>query len=222
LFENLGIVQGEQIRFVPGSGVDCRRFQFKPLPSREPGQARLLFVGRLLGDKGVRELAEAMRKVRQRLPLVELTLVGELGALNRTAITAAEVESWEADGLLRHAGRAQDVRPFLAAADAVVLPSYREGMPRSLLEAAAVGRPLLAADVPGCRELVAHGKNGFLFEARSADSLAEAIQRFAAMPFAERQALGRAARQIAEQRFDERHVTDTYLQSVIALTGKSG
>lgn len=222
LFEEVGIVERGQVRFVPGSGVDCRRFQRKPLPSHAIGEAKLLFVGRLLGDKGVRELAEAMRRVRARMPGVDLTLLGEVGAPNRTAVSAQEVAGWEAEGLLRHAGRAEDVRPHLAAADAVVLPSYREGMPRSLLEAAAVGRPMLAADVPGCRELVEHGRNGLLFEARSAESLAAAIERFALMPRSERQAMGRAARALAEERFDERHVTATYLQTIIALTGKGG
>jgi glycosyltransferase involved in cell wall biosynthesis len=221
LFEELGLVDPAQTRLLPGSGVDCRRFRPSPFPASREGEAALLFVGRLLGDKGVRELAEAMRLVRSSRPGVRLTLVGELGAANRTAISKEEVQGWERDGLLRHAGRTDDVRPFLAAADAVVLPSYREGMPRSLLEAAACGRPMLAADVPGCRELVAHGENGLLFEARSAPSLAEAIGRFADTPLATRRAWGASARRLAEQRFDERLVHEAYLQSVIALTGKA-
>lgn len=221
LFTELGIVQPEQAELLPGSGVDCRRFKPRPLPSRDVGQAELLFVGRLLGDKGVRELAEAMRLVKPRRPGVRLTLLGDLGAANRTAVRAEEVAGWERDGLLRHAGRTDDVRPFLAAADAVVLPSYREGMPRSLLEAAAAGRPLLASDVPGCRELVQDGRNGLLFPVRSAEGLAKAIERFADTPPNQRRAWGAAARALAEQQFDERVVTDRYAKTVIALTAKS-
>jgi glycosyltransferase involved in cell wall biosynthesis len=220
LFEELGIVEPGQAHLLPGSGVDCRRFKLRPLPSTRGGEVELLFVGRLLGDKGVRELAGAMRIVRSRRPGIRLTLLGELGAANRTAITAEEVAAWEREGLLRHAGKSDDVCPFLAAADAVVLPSYREGMPRSLLEAAAMGRPMLAANVPGCRDLVSHGENGFLFEARSAESLARAIEQFADLPVAKRQAMGASARRLAETRYDEKIVWQAYHQSVIALTEK--
>ena len=222
LFERMGLVGRDQVRLLPGSGVDCRAFRVQPLPSAKPGEARLLFIGRLLGDKGVRELAAAMRLLRPRFPKLELVLVGDLGAANPTAVSAAEVAAWESAGLLRHAGRTADVRPHIAAADAVVLPSYREGMPRALLEAAAMGRPLLAADVPGCRQLVRHGDNGLLFEARSAPALAAALTRFVEAPLAERQAWGASARAIAETRYDERLVIDAYLAAVMALTGKGG
>lgn len=216
LFEELGLIRPEQVRLLPGSGVDCRHFAAEPLAERKAGEAHLLFVGRLLGDKGLRELAEAMRRVRQQRPSVSLTLLGGVGTANRSAITHSEVSGWMAEGLLRHVSHADDVRPFLADADAVVLPSYREGMPRSLLEAAATGRPLLAADVPGCRELVTHGENGLLFEARSAESLAVAIVQFADTPMAERRRWGAAARRLAETRFDERHVSRAYLDLLVA------
>jgi len=222
LFTRLGLVRPEQVQLLPGSGVDCRQFRPSPLAARAPGTAELLFVGRLLGDKGVRELAEAMRLLRPRFPKLRLTLVGELGAANRTAVTAAELAAWEGEGLVRHVGRMDDVRPFIAAADAVVLPSYREGMPRALLEAAAMGRPLLASDVPGCRQLVEDGRNGLLFEARSAPSLAAAITRFLETPQAERQAWGDAARRLATGTYDERLVIEAYLQTVIALPRKAG
>lgn len=221
LFTKLGLVDPQQVRILPGSGVDCRRFSPSPLPSSAIGEGRLLFVGRLLGDKGVRELAEAMRMLKPRYPRLSLTMVGALGAANRTAVTKAELAGWEDEGLLQHAGETDDVRPFLQKADAVVLPSYREGMPRALLEGAATGRPLLAANVPGCRELVRDGENGLLFEARSADSLAEAIERFLLMPPGERQRLGATARRLAERDYDEAIVVDAYREAVIALSAKA-
>ncbi|GAA4040338.1 glycosyltransferase family 4 protein [Sphingomonas rosea] len=221
LFERMGLVHRQQVRLIPGSGVDCSAFKATPMPKRKEGETELLFIGRLLGDKGVRELAEAMRLLRPRHPGLKVTLLGELGAINRTAITAGELDGWVAEGLVTHAGRTDDVRPFIAAADAVILPSYREGMPKALLEAAAMGRPLLAADVPGCREIVRKGENGLLFEVRSAAALAEAIERFVAAPPIERQRWGRASRAIAEREYDERIVVDAYREAVIALTGKS-
>ncbi|WP_029942232.1 glycosyltransferase family 4 protein [Sphingomonas astaxanthinifaciens] len=221
LFETKGLVRRGQVALLPGSGVDCRAFRATPLKPRAPGEAELLFVGRLLGDKGVRELAEAMRLLKPRHPGLRLTLLGELGAQNRTAIGADELAAWVAEGLVTHAGRTDDVRPHIAAADAVILPSYREGMPKALLEAAAMGRPLLAADVPGCREIVRDGMNGLLFEVRSATSIAEAVERFLAAGPAQWQQWGREARVIAEREYDERLVVAAYARQVIALTGKA-
>jgi glycosyltransferase involved in cell wall biosynthesis len=222
LFESMGLVRKHQVRLIPGSGVDCRKFSAAPPPERRAGEASLLFVGRLLGDKGVRELAGAMRLLKPRYPGLSLTLLGDLGAANRTAVSRAELQGWEREGLLIHAGRSDDVRPFMAKADAVVLPSYREGMPRALLEAAAMSRPLLAADVPGCREIVRDGVNGLLFEVRSEERLAEAIERFLLASFAERRGWAVRAREIAEREYDERLVVDAYRDAVIALTGKGG
>jgi glycosyltransferase involved in cell wall biosynthesis len=122
--------------------------------------------------------------------------------------------------LLSHTGRTDDVRPFLRAADAVILPSYREGMPRALLEAAAMARPLLAADVPGCREIVRTGENGLLFELRSATSLAAAIERLIKAGPAQRREWARNARRVAEQEYDERLVIEADAAAVIALSGK--
>lgn len=220
LFESLGLVRSEQARLLPGSGVDCARFAPTPLAWREPGEAHLLFVGRLLGDKGLRELAGAMRCVRSRFPRLRLTLVGDTAA-NRSAIAPEELRGWVDEGLLEHAGRTADVRPFIAAADAVVLPSYREGMPRALLEAAAMGRPLLASNVPGCRTLVRDGENGLLFEARSEASLASAITRFMEATAEQRQAWSDAAARMAAEEYDERLVFAAYDEALIALKGKS-
>lgn len=219
LFEKMNLVRREQVRLIPGSGVDCRAFACA-IPKDRPNEAlRLLFVGRLLGDKGVRELAEAMRLLRPRYPKLELTLVGELGAANRTAI-CEELKGWVRERLLTHAGHAQDVRPFIAAADAVILPSYREGMPRALLEAAAMARPLLAANVPGCREIVREGVNGLLFEVRSPQAIADAIERLIAAGPEQRRTWAKNSRSLAERDYDERLVIDAYRRAVIALSGK--
>jgi glycosyltransferase involved in cell wall biosynthesis len=222
LFVKMGLVSRGQVRLIPGSGVDCRTFASAPPPDRPDGDMRLLFVGRLLGDKGVRELAGAMRRLKPRYPGLSLTLVGELGAANRTAISQQEIDGWVAEGLLTHAGQTDDVRPFIAAADAVILPSYREGMPRALLEAAAMARPLLASDVPGCREIARDGENGLLFEVRSEQAIADAIERFIAAGPAKRREWACRSRKIAEREYDEILVIEAYRSAIIALTEKGG
>ncbi|NJC06125.1 glycosyltransferase involved in cell wall biosynthesis [Sphingomonas kaistensis] len=220
LFEKMGLVTRRQVALIPGSGVDCRAFTAPPPKPRSDGRLKLVFVGRLLGDKGVRELAGAMRRLKPGYPGLSLTLVGELGAANRTAVSRQELDGWVGEGLLTHAGRTDDVRPFIAAADAVILPSYREGMPRALLEAAAMSRPLLASDVPGCREIVRDGDNGLLFEVRSEEALASAIERFITAGPEQRRSWALRSREIAEREYDERLVIDAYRSAVIALTGK--
>lgn len=221
LFVGLRLVRREQVRLLPGSGVDLDRFAARDLPPARP-PLRLLFVGRLLGDKGVRELVEAARLLKAEAVPVRFQLLGLLGAQNCTAITQAELDGWLADDLLDYLGHTDDVRPALAAAHAVILPSYREGLPRSLLEAAATGRPLLASDVPGCRDVVEHGINGLLFPVRSAAGIAAAVRSFVGFSDSKRAAMGAAARRTAEQRFGEDQVIAAYLGEVRYLLQGAG
>lgn len=216
LFVGRKLVRPEQVRLIPGSGVDLGHFVPQPLPP-EDGPLRLLFVGRLLGDKGLRELAAAARILQAESAPVRFQLLGPDGGGNRSAIPPAELNRWLADGLLEQLGSTTDVRPALARAHAVILPSYREGLPRSLLEAAATGRPLLASDVPGCRDVVEHGHNGFLFPVRDAEGLAAAVRSFLGLTREQRVMMGHNARQTAGQRFDEQLVIDAYLRELRAL-----
>ncbi|URD61696.1 glycosyltransferase family 4 protein [Sphingomonas sp. KRR8] len=213
LFVDLRLVRPDQVRLLPGSGVDLARFPAVPIPPID-GPLRLLFVGRLLGDKGVRELAAAARLLKDEGTPVRFQLLGVLGAQNRTAITRAELDGWLAEDLLDYLGVADDVRPALAQAHAVILPSYREGLPRSLLEAAASGRPLLASDVPGCRDVVEDRVNGLLFPVRSAEGLAKAVRDYLALTPAEQQTMGDCARRTVEQRFGEDRVIAAYLREI--------
>lgn len=157
LFTERRIVRKDQARLLPGSGVDLRHFAPRPLAD---GLVRFLFVGRLLGDKGVREFVEAARLVKADYPDWVFQLLGPLDQGNRSGIRSRELEGWVTDGLIDYLGEAADVRPYVSGATAVVLPSYREGLPRSLLEAAAMARPLIASDVAGNRQIVRHGVNG--------------------------------------------------------------
>lgn len=208
LFVERRIVRPDQARVLPGSGVDLERFSPAPAPGGPPA---FLFIGRLLRDKGVAEFIAAARLLRRELPEARFQLLGPIDDANRTAVDPDELQLWISEGVVEHLGTTDDVRPFIAAATAVVLPSYREGLPRSLLEAGAMERPLIATDVPGCREVVEDGINGLLCKVRDPQSLAAAMRRIAGMPAAELAAMGAAARQRVQDRFSEAVVVGIYL-----------
>lgn len=208
LFVERRLVRSDQVRRVPGSGIDLAHFGLSPLPAG--GRQRFLFIGRLLWDKGVREFVEAATLIASSGGPAEFQILGECGVDNPSAVTLAQVERWAADGIIRYLGPADDVRPAIAAAHCIVLPSYREGVPRSLLEGAAMGRPLIASDVPGCRDVVEHGDNGFLCAPRSAAALAEAIRSMLQLKPAEREEMGRRSRAKVEREFAVERVVAAY------------
>jgi glycosyltransferase involved in cell wall biosynthesis len=214
LFLSRRIIDHEHTRLVPGSGIDLNRF--RPAPVRKDPPVFLL-VGRLLRDKGILEYVQAARLLRDELPGARFQLLGPMDEGNRTAIRKPELEAWVRDGLIEYLGATDDVRPFIAAASAVVLPSYREGLPRSLVEAAAMARPLIATDVPGCREVVEDGVNGFLCSPANPASLAGAMRKFAELPDESRNAMGEASRRKVQDRFSDQIVVRTYLEGLKRL-----
>jgi glycosyltransferase involved in cell wall biosynthesis len=207
------MVRPAQARLLPGSGVDINLFQPQECDAASGG-VRFLLAGRLLWDKGVCEFIEAARAVRRVVPDARFQILGFADVENRTAVPRAALDQWVNEGLVEYLGHSDDVRPFIAAADCVVLPSYREGLPRVLLEAAAMAKPLIATDVPGCQHVVEDGRNGFLCAARSSGSLAEAMLRMAALSSDERRAMGTAGRARVEAEFDERIVIERYLAAI--------
>ena len=213
----------ERARLLHGEGVDLDQFSFTPLHKRENRQDAFSFVliGRLLWDKGVGEYVEAARQLRAKYPHARFQLLGPVGVDNPSAISQAEVDAWVREGVIDYRGEAHDVRPLIAAADCVVLPSYREGVPRTLMEASAMGRPIVATDVPGCREVVADGVNGLLCEARNVDSLAAKLAQMLDMSDDERRAMGERGREKVAREFDERVVVERYKGLIHQLTGIS-
>jgi glycosyltransferase involved in cell wall biosynthesis len=222
LFVAGGIVRPEQARLLPGSGVDLERFSPAAGRSGPSDGFTFLLAGRLLWDKGVGEFVEAARIVRKEEPGARFQLLGFLGAANPAAVAPGDVAAWAGEGLVEYLGETDDVRPFIAAANCVVLPSYREGLPRSLLEAAAMARPLIATDVPGCRQVVEHGANGFLCAPRDAPSLAKAMLEMLRLPPARVQAMGAAGRAKAELVYDEKLVSSRYLEAIGEALGPAG
>lgn len=207
LFRERGLLGSVPVTLLPGSGVDVNRFAVVPLPDAA-APFTFVMVGRLLGDKGVREYVEAARRVRARFPQARFWLIGPAGISNRTAIPAQELAAWQEEGVVEYLGEQADVRPWLQEAHVLVLPSYREGMPRTVLEAAAVGRPAIVSDVPGCREAVLPGETGWLCAVRDTTDLARAMEACLKLPADELEAVGQAARRRVESEFDERLVVE--------------
>ena len=183
-----------------GSGVNVEKFTPAPLPE-EPC---FLCISRLIRDKGVAEYLEAARKLRCRRPEVRCVLVGPFDT-NPSAIRPDQLQAYIDDGSVEYAGEQRDVQPFLRACTAYVLPSYREGTPKTVLEAMACGRPAITTDAPGCRETVTDGVNGYLVPVKDVDAIVEAMEKLLDEP-GKTAEMARAARAICEERYDVRKV----------------
>jgi glycosyltransferase involved in cell wall biosynthesis len=214
LFLGRKIVRPDQARLLPGSGVDLEHFA--PVPPAGD-EATFLLIARLVRDKGVVEFVDAARSLRAHLPGARFQLLGGTDEGHRTSIPGETINNWVKEGVIDYLGTTDDVRPYIAAATAIVLPSYREGLPRSLLEAGAMARPLIATDVPGCRDVIEDGVNGYLCGARDSASLAAAMRRMAELPAARRHAIGEAARRKVQERFSEAFVVRAYLDVLAGL-----
>jgi glycosyltransferase involved in cell wall biosynthesis len=206
LFAALRITSSRnRVELVNGSGVDVAAFAPEPLPDRPA----FLMIARLVADKGVREYIAAAKRLRATHPDVPCRLVGMLDP-NPAGIRAEELREWTESGDVEFLGELRDVRPALQAASVYVLPSYREGTPRTVLEAMAMGRAIVTTDAPGCRQTVVDGESGLLVPVRDVDGLVAAMARFVADPgLAAR--FGDAARRRAEERYDVARVNDALL-----------
>jgi glycosyltransferase involved in cell wall biosynthesis len=217
LFLDRRLVGADQAWLLPGSGIDLQRFAPAPMPAQEDPPV-FLMISRLLRDKGVMEFVQAARRVKAHHQLVRFQLLGAIGSENRTALDRQTIDSWVSEGVVEYLGTKADVRPAIAAASCVVLPSYREGAPRTLMEAAAMARPLIATDVPGCRAVLDHDVSGILCNVRSAESLADAMERFLAFSPGKRWEMGAAGRAKMEREFDQALVVDAYRSALDIVT----
>jgi glycosyltransferase involved in cell wall biosynthesis len=218
LFERAGFVDKSRIRLIPGSGVDCSRFT-AGCGVRDASQPlRVLLASRLLWDKGVAEYIAAARQLKGEGRAIRFLLAGDPDPGNPAAVPESELQGWVADGTVEWLGHVDDMPALFARTDIVVLPSYREGLPKGLIEAAACALPLVTTDVPGCREVVTDGVDGLLVPARDAAALAQAIARLQDDPALARR-LGEAARTKALAQFDERVVVAATLAVYRELLG---
>lgn len=194
---------------LPGSGINL--MQFRPQVAKPQNQPfTFLMIGRVLFDKGIKEYIEAIRILKAKGLNAQFQLLGAIEEDAGLGVTEAHVRQWEREGLISYLGLVRDVRPMIAEADCVVLPSYREGTPRTLIEAAAMGKPIVATDVPGCRETVVDGENGYLCQVKSAEDLAEKMGWIAASTPDALLEMGLKSRELAECKFDEHIVIAQY------------
>jgi glycosyltransferase involved in cell wall biosynthesis len=219
LFVQAGLAQPEVADVLPGSGIDLQHFVPSPPPPLQNRPFRFLLVARMLKDKGVEEFAAAAEIVRRALPGVQFQLLGPVDAKNPNAVALERIMRWEKDGLVRYLKETDDVRPHMADADCIVLPSYREGVPHSLLEAAAIGRPIITTDVAGCKDVVDHRSNGFLCKVKDAPDLAEKMVHMVRLSHEQRLEMGANGRKKVTLQFDENIVIAKYLNAIGQLEG---
>ena len=200
-FVGSNIVAADKCAIVNGSGVNVDHFNEMPFLK---GATTFLLIARLLGEKGIREYYQAARKVKAQYPDVIFNLVGAEDP-SPDGVTLAEVQGWHEEGIIQYLGTTNDVRPYIAHCHVYVLPSYHEGIPRTVLEAMAMGRPILTTDVPGCRETVASGVNGYLVPSKDANALAERMIYFIEHP-ENWLDMGKQSRRLAKEKFDVRKV----------------
>jgi glycosyltransferase involved in cell wall biosynthesis len=210
LFQATGLADRASAVQLPGSGVDLTHFQPAAATARPPFV--FLMLARLLGDKGVREFVAAARMLRAKGYAVRAILVGGMADGNQSGIQTGELRDWTEEGVVEYFGHQGDVRPFLHSCHVVVLPSYREGLPRSVLEAAACCRPALVSDVPGCRHAVRDGVTGWLCPPRDAEGLAARMEDVMRLSDAELQTMGAAAREFVERQFSDEIVIRATLE----------
>ncbi|MGZ5253995.1 MAG: glycosyltransferase family 4 protein [Flavitalea sp.] len=212
-FISQSIVSAGKTFILPGEGVDTEKFKPEALKiSNSP--INFLLIGRLIKEKGIIEFAEAARILKDEGLDCKFSILGFSDPENPSAISMEKIVNWKKQGIVDYLGSSDDVRPFIKEADCIVLPSYREGMPLSLLEAAAMGKPLIATDSPGCREIIKEGVNGFLCKPANAASLAEAMNKMMDLSPADRQTMGQRGRTIAMEQYNDGIIKNIYLQKI--------
>lgn len=207
-FLSHGILSEEKVVMINGSGVNLENFTASPLPT----ETAFLCISRLIRDKGVFEYLEAARIIHKQHPAVRCVLVGPFDT-NPSAIRAEELQPFIDDGSVKYVGEQKDVRPFLRDCTAFVLPSYHEGIPKTALEAMAIGRPVITTDAPGCREVVTDGENGILVPVKNANAVADAMERIICDP-ALAAKMAAVSRKIAEEKYDVCLVNKTICETM--------
>lgn len=207
------LVKPEQCVLIPGSGVDLKRF--KPANYKKNIViTKFCFVGRLIRDKGIIEYTEAIQIIKKKYTNCEFYVLGELYPQNPTAVTKATLNEWISGGLLTFLGKSDHVERELIKFDCVVLPSYREGLSRVLLEASAMEIPCITTNVPGCSDVIKHGFNGYLCKAKDSNDLARQMEDFINLSQNERAAMGKNGRKLVVEKFDEEFVIKSYIDEL--------
>lgn len=198
---------------LPGSGIDTNKFipiEYK----NEDKTFKFLLIARMLWDKGIGEYVDSARIIKQKYPDVEFQLLGSLDAVNKTAISKEQMQSWVDEGLVIYLGVTDDVKEYIKKTDCIVLPSYREGTPRTLLESASMGKPIITTNAVGCKEVVYDKINGYLCEVKNPEDLADKMEMMLSLSDKQRDDMGKAGREKMIKEFDEKIVIDKYLEAI--------
>ncbi len=215
IFLKQGFVKHEKIVLIPGAGINTNAFMpMKQVKSCEKNKHKFLFIARLVKDKGLIEYIDAIRLLRAKYSNVEFAILGPFYHENPTAITKSEMNKWIEEGIVDYLGESDDVKSIIAQYDCVVLPSYREGLSRVLLEAASMGKPIVTTNVPGCKEVVLDGVNGFLCEKEDAHDLADKMEQMIMLDYDERIQMGKRGRERVVEVFDEKIVNAKYIFAI--------
>ena len=212
-FKKLGILpkqpKPDYVQMIRGTGVDIERFAAQPPVVNEQ---IFLLVGRVIEAKGIREYAQAAKLLKAKYPLARFQLLGPLET-GPGSIAKPEIEAWQNEGYIEYLGATDDVRPFISKASVMVLPSYREGLPTSIMEGMSMARPAVVTDVPGCRELLVEGENGFMVPWKNPQALAEGMEKFIQHPELIEK-MGKTARQMAEKDYNARTVAQGLIRAM--------
>ena len=208
-FLNHKIITNQQARLLPGSGIDLEYFKSTTYPS-DHEETIFLMIARIIRDKGVLEYVETAREIKSKFPNVRFQILGSIDTANRNAIDAKIVQSWVNEGIIEYLGISDDVRPHISRSHCVVLPSYREGAPRTLIEGASMARPIIASDVPGCREVVENSKTGYLCKARNKNDLMRCVKDFMSLKHEDKVLMGRLGREKMVKNYDDSIIKQAY------------
>lgn len=214
-FIDQGFVEKEKTLLTPGAGIDTN--DFRPIEQVKPDEKnspKFLFIARLVRDKGLIEYIDAIKLLRPKYPTIEFAILGPYYPDNPTAIIEEEMDGWVEESLVNYLGESDDVKSIISEYDCVVLPSYREGLSRVLLEAASMEKPIVTTNVPGCKDVVEEGINGFLCEKEDAVDLAEKIEQIILLSNYDRIQMGKRGREKVLQEFDESIVNAKYIAAI--------
>jgi glycosyltransferase involved in cell wall biosynthesis len=212
LFVEKRLVRKDAVDLVPGSGIDLTRFT--PVSFSRNDKFTFLLISRLITDKGVLEYVSAVRKLRSRGIEAKFQILGAMDPEHKRGIKTEVISSWIENGIVEYLGTTDDVREFISKADCIVLPSYREGTPRTLLEAASSSKPIIATDVPGCNHVVIHNYNGLLCKLKDANDLATKMEEMSSLNDETLVTFGKNSRSKMEAEYDESLVINKYLAAL--------
>ncbi len=213
LFLTRRIVSKKVSDLLPGSGINTNEFISNP-QSRNNQPFTFLLISRLIYDKGIIEYIEAIDQLKKEGVDAKFQLLGQIDEKHKRGIPASKIQDWIEKNQVEYLGTTEDVRSYIQNADCVVLPSYREGTPKTLLEAASMAKPIVTTNVPGCNNVVRHGENGFLCKVKDAEDLAEKMKSILILPETQRRKMGDNGRSYIIKNFDESIVIDRYMESI--------